>query len=575
MASSEQMPGRPEVFDPGDDPSISPDAGLPPLMMNDRGPSYAPTAAQQDALLRTDRQPTAQPTVHRSVGVEVGKFGWGLGAGDFAPNGYRPNESRSTGVGKYGGSPLYAATIGYPDSVVASRLQGIAKEQQQIAEQLAKFNPAAGIEDVKQPEYRDDFQRGVMGDLHGYEANVQKLYGDEEGLKRLMDPNTAEGQGIRARANHWTTIARLTNQGTDSAVAVVNGMDDGTLENNPYLYDMATEQLHKLGTRSGNHDPEDLAKGLTVFTGTVSLDDQVHKDGIVDLLKNAGSVHQIAEQVRKGDPDYVKGFRTMREMKTEDRSAAAEALTDRYYPTYRSYMSRDEMKKYFDSIVKNVSEEKLTQSQIHVPKGSGSTDSAVNYRVENTELPPGASDAYGNTAQGVSGSWPTVSLLGTSNKQATLAHPLSFRHGDKDSFMYPERVMRVHGKDIILGKEVGMPRTAAQKAAAAKNTGFDLKEIQAGVSAYDSDPSSPEAQAAIQKFGVLQARMVPFEGNESLIEGMNYDPEKVKSALMAQQAAPTTKKSGGRYTIKGKTYTLDQLQGMGYTADQVAPYLTK
>lgn len=532
--------------DPPDilDEAWSPDQGLPPLMMNDRVPATAqapatlppPTAEQQDALLRTDRQPTGSsgPQVRHGVSTQPGGLSWAVGSDAFAPAGYKPNESRSTGVGKYGGSPLYAPVIGYPDAVIANRLDRISKERKQVQDAMAKFNPAAGVEDVNAPEYRDDYQRGVMSDLHGYQAQVQQLYGDEEGLKRLMDPNTKEGQGLRERVSQWTTIARLTNQATKSADAVIEGMDSGALEYNQYLYDLATQERHKLGVQAGNHDPKALANSLKVFTGTASLDDQVKKDGIGELLKSAGTTEQFAEQVRANskDPHYRAGFASILTKKTVDREDVIEALTDRYYPSYRNYMSRDQMKNYFTSIAGSLSEEKLTQSQIHVPKGDGPTNAAANYNVEQTELPTGLSDAFGNNAKGITGTWPTISLYGSTNKQAKLANPLSFRHGDRESYMYPERVMRVGDRNVIIGKEVGMPRTVAEKAAAAKNTGFSLADIDAASAAVDKDPTSEEAQAAIQKFGILQPRIVPFDSNESLIRGMGYDPDKVAGELI-------------------------------------------
>lgn len=545
--------------DPPDilDEAWSPDQGLPHLMMNDRVPATAqapdtlppPTAAQQDALLRTDRQPTGSSgaQVRHGVSAQAGGLSWAVGNDAFAPAGYKPNESRSTGVGKYGGSPLYAPVIGYPDAVIANRLDRISKERKQVQDAMAKFNPAADVEDVNAPEYRDDYQRGVMSDLHGYQAQVQQLYGDEEGLKRLMDPNTKEGQGLRERVSQWTTIARLTNQATKSADAVIEGMDSGALEYNQYLYDLATQERHKLGVQAGNHDPKALANSLKVFTGTASLDDQVKKDGIGELLKSAGTTEQFAEQVRANskDPHYRAGFASILTKKTVDREDVIEALTDRYYPSYRNYMSRDQMKDYFTSIAGSLSEEKLTQSQIHVPQGDGSKINPAAYTPDPTVIPKNVkvSGPEGPVMTDQK-EHATINLMNFSNKQGRTAAPMTFRWGNEEVFMHPERLMKIDDNYFILGKETGMPRTAAEKAAAAKRTGFSLADIEAGMAAVANDPTSDAAQAAIQQFGTLQPRMIPLKDNEALLgTSLDMDMDKAKQQLDAWKP-PLTQRNG-------------------------------
>lgn len=549
------LPGQPNVFAPDGGNFPTPDDGLPPIMSNDRVPAYPPAqpaappagqvnVAQQDALLNRPQAEDETESARRRSGFRVspGQFGWAVGAQDFNPNGFKPNESRSTQVGKYGGAPLYATTLAFPDAVIASRLQGIAEQKEALAKQMAKFDPMANMEDVKAPEYRDDFQRGAMADINGYVDKATAMWGEEEGMKRLMNPNSEEGRGLRERNMAWTTIARLTNQGTDTALAITKGMDEGVLERNPYLYKLAQEQLHKTGTQAGSHDPKALARSMTAFQGVASLDDQVHKDGIVQLLKEAGSVEQLAEQVKRGDnPHYRAGFAGILTKKTVNRDDVIDALTDRYFPQYEGYMGRDDMKNYFRSIAGNLSEETLRQTQLHASSSGGGGDAAnnaANYRVEQTAMPEGTVNAFGVAAgaskrggsasgTGFTGSYPTITLFGSSNKQAKLTNPLSFRYGDRDVFMYPERVMQVGGMPMVLGKEVGMPRTRAQKEEAAKGMGWSVEKYEEVM----KNPETAEAQDVVEKFGVLRPMAIPLLGNEAQIEGLGYDPDRIKSEL--------------------------------------------
>lgn len=567
------MPGQPNVFMPeqaqqgaglftrsgtfNPEQQPLPDEGqwLPRIMSADRvpvdpqrptGDAGGLTAAQQDAILGRVEQ-AQESRARRGGGMdlspEVGQFGWALGAQDFAPAGYRPNESRSTQIGKYGGSPLYAAALAFPHSAIASRLQGIAQRKEALAKKMAEFDPLKGVEDVKQPEYRDGFQRAMMDDIMGQVNKTKQLWGDEAGIMRLMNGSSKEAMELRKRVDAWTTIARLTNQGTDNAIAVVKGMDNGTLEPNPYLYNMAKDQLHKTGVAAGEHDPIKLAQSMQSFAHTVSLDDQVHKDGISALLKNAGSVDQIAAQVKAGDPLYRGGFAGILHKKTINRDAVIETLVDRYEPQYKGFLSREELKKYFTAIAGNLSEETLTQTQIRAPRsgdggsGTGPANAAASYTVEQTAVPEGTVNAFGtpagskdrskSDATGFTGSYPTITLFGSSNKQAQLAKPLSFRYGNMDVFMYPERIMQVGSMPMVLGKEVGMPRTTVQKAKAAKSLGWTMVRMDEAV----ANPESEDGKVVLESFATLRPMMVPLTGNEAQIEGIGYDIERVRSVL--------------------------------------------
>jgi hypothetical protein len=57
--------------------------------------------------------------------------------------------------------------------------------------------------------------------------------------------------------------------------------------------------------------------------------------------------------------------------------------------------------------------------------------------------------------------------------------------------------------------------------------------------------------------------------------GVQVDVKGKRGALTGQVPVPQALKKEGSYSIKGKDYTESQLLKMGYTKEQIAPYLKK
>jgi hypothetical protein len=68
--------------------------------------------------------------------------------------------------------------------------------------------------------------------------------------------------------------------------------------------------------------------------------------------------------------------------------------------------------------------------------------------------------------------------------------------------------------------------------------------------------------------------LVPFT-KEDINIGVQVDVKGRRGALTGQVPVPQALKKGGSYSIKGKDYTESQLLKMGYTKEQIAPYLKK
>ena len=209
-------------------------------------------------------------------------------------------------------------------------------------------------------------------------------------------------------------------------------------------------------------------------------------------------------------------------------------------------------------------EQTFNSKQLRAPNSSGSgsqTNAAANYTVEDTIVPRGdqtyvsvgADGKPSTTTEPVNNKtkYPTISLFGSSNKQAKSAAPLTFRNGSEEYFGIPERAMYIGGRTYIYGKHTGMPRTAAQKAAVAKDLNMEMPD-------YDAiEPNSPKAEQAMQSFSKLFPMMVPMDENKALVEGMGYDPAKIEQELSShagrkqQQSFVEPTKQAPDFVIKG------------------------
>lgn len=551
---------------------FAPSAGLPPIMPNDRVPSQAnATASPTDTPTSTPAGQAAGGHPLDNVGfsetgnkggggygLEVGDvgFGWHVGPGDFNPNGYRPNESRGTTVGKYGGRPLYAASLAFPSSVFASRIQAINNKERQLQGALQKI--AGDFEDVDNPKYRDGFQRWGNGQMRQYMADVQAMHGKRRGTELMMTPGTKEYEGFRNTVASINTVARGVNQSNKQALAVLEGMDKKVLQYNPAVYKAASDLVNKQGSMAGVSAKE-LADSQTRLQANASLYDALTKQGIPAMLKNANSEQDLVSLVKRGgtgrdgEPLYSPGFVTyLNTAQSVTPEGLVNALTDDWAERYKGDLSREQVKAVIEGMVPKDFKEKISTRQIRTSgggSGGGSANPSANYRVEMTEFPRGILDGFGNVAvdkdgksvaDGVLGPHPTITLLGSSNKQARLTNPLSFRVKDQTIFMYPERIMLLEGKPVIAGKEVGMPRTTAEKQVAAKGMGWSLSELESVIA---GGPSTEEGQQLINRFGVLQDRFVPMDGNEAQIEGLGYDPDRIESELRKVSGTQPRKES--------------------------------
>ena len=537
------------VYDPNMQSSVNPNRGAQPgefpVAMADAMVSAHPVGAPTQQAAASQQAETTDPRTGRKVSVRDVGFAWQPSAADWAPAGYRPNESRSASVGKYGGSPLFSVALAFPNNVIANRMQALVEEKKELKKAYEKVNPQP--EDVDAPEYRDGYIRAVNSDLEGYRANIMRMHGDENGMALLSDPNSKERRGLEERADAWTTISRTINQATKAADAVIVGMNDGSLEMNPILLKQAEELRRKTGSRAGIDDPKELAKGMQVFVGSVSLADRLKADGVIQIMKEAGSVQKLYERAQKGSPVYDPRFSTLVGTKELNTDAVVNSLTDYYHRQYKGDLSREQVFDMVKGMAPELVEQDIDRAQYSTSGGgSGSGTRTRAYgSVENIVVPEGAVDAQGNKvsrsfdAQGKPVERPSIVLKRVTNGQGVLAGVDVYKSGADRVDLVPTDLVNVDNQLFIVGKQSGLPKAQAIREAKNILSKKDFNSLDAGmqarVRAYQaiaSDSATPEQQELIQQFHGLQDMMIPVEGNwNTLQDSFGITKEEAESKL--------------------------------------------
>jgi len=530
-------------------------------------PAGPPVVDQGVGGPQADSQPAAHPLDSYGIPeqssptgprVSMGDtgFGWAVGANDFHPNGFRPNESRSTGVGKYGGSPIFAATIGMPDGVIASREQANINKQKQLEAALSKLAPE--FEDVDNPKYRDEFQRKGNAEYMQLIRDTQQIYGKQRGTELLSTYGTPEYEKRMNLLNSINTIARGANQANKSALAYLAADEKDAIEQNPAMKKSAEDLVYRQGTKA-NATAKELAESQENFSANANMYDTMMKHKIPDMFKSISNKEDLVSLIKKGDQSgaggsslYIPGFQGwLNNKKDVTPSDVVDYVTDYYAEKYKKTRTRDEVKAMVEGFVPKDFEQKFTSKQLRAPKSSGGNspeNEAARYVPDSTTIPEGTVDGAGNpiggsvNSQGENLSRPTINLMAFSNKQGKTAPPMEYRDGKERVYMHPDRLMNIDGDYYIIGNKTGMPRTRAELIKKADDENWNPDETSSATKGFDdvnNGVDSPEARALTQRFNTLQSVRVPLSENESLLsQSLGIDVSRAKKSLGSNKLVP-------------------------------------
>lgn len=252
--------------------------------------ALAPTpVAQAPGLASTGQQMTTGVPRARYGGRmnPDGGLAWNASNDQMMPGGTQIQESRSTQVGKYGGSPLFGNTGQIlPHAHWANQLQGnrLAREKQraEIRQKLEKWDPMGGIPEVA-PAYQESLDNYVAAGFEDvYKAALDLNGGDEQQAQlAMMNPGSPEGRALADFRNAATVVARKANFVTNDALAAMKAMDEGEAEYNQEVYDAADAAIRALNN-GGN--VRAVADSLEQYQTVKEWNSFIKENGIADQL---------------------------------------------------------------------------------------------------------------------------------------------------------------------------------------------------------------------------------------------------------------------------------------------------
>lgn len=219
----------------------------------------------------------------------------GSAGGGFEDAGYYPTQQelyprqpdvmigRTTQVGKYGGAPIfYGGSNILPLGVVSGKLKAIADERAALKKQADGLDLYAGIEDLKNPNYRKVQNQWIRSQVEGKYQQYRELYGDDMKVRRaLMDKNSAIHRDFYAPGGVIDSINTLARQGNvifDETEKLIKAVEDGDLEKDEsYDLAVAVREGHQ-----GNGDVKQLAKDWRKLQPTIELRKYLNERGVLD-----------------------------------------------------------------------------------------------------------------------------------------------------------------------------------------------------------------------------------------------------------------------------------------------------
>jgi hypothetical protein len=472
-------------------------------------------------------------------------YGWQVGSSDINPNGFTPVSAHSQQIGRYGGSPLFAATFAAPAGAFAAREQGLVEKQAGIDDAWKKLKPE--IANVENPKYKESFDKWAVGSINDHIAAVKEEYGEEEAYAQLTTPGTAEYERLKLLERDTARVGQSIDAATKNALEITVGMDNGTLQQNEVLYKKAEDVINKAGKQTGL-TPKEAADSFERLNASVSLMDQLKKDGVQDLLKEAGSGADLVTLLPPDHPLYHKKFVSDLNESTVDRTAAIDAITDEYYKQYKNDMSREDLREMVESITPTTFEQKVSRKAIPQPKssGGGGAKTQSSHDVEEIVVPREAVDAFGkpvNKHAGPDGKEiyrSSMVLKKFTSGQGQLSQPDVFKAGSERIDMMPTDLVNVDNELYIVGKRAGLPRTTMIKERDSLNlTKKEKKSLtadqQARLSALTkvlAGTGDEKDNETIQSFYGLQDVMIPAKGNwNTLKESFGIEEEDARKRL--------------------------------------------
>jgi len=514
-----------------------------------------------------------------------------------------PGMALRENMGTYSGSiigsnPLMAPGGGVtPVDPVLARRKAIEDAARKRASSLVPFEPPKPFQ-LDDPRFQQKYEEQVMNFQRDYTEGMKDKYGKDWTVV-AKDPNTKEGREfIQAMAN-YETLGREFNAITDRVAAIDEGLESGELEFSDDTLKEYDDYKQLVGNFEGGDvwKSKDLQGQLDKLDGFLSLESYINDNSFLDnIMGEKGAWSEITDQ---GEYFQTSTGSLVKFDEAIDQVAESLARGPMRNAIRRGYMDLDKIKKTLQSKFKTQRTDGKSMSQKSQATRDAETveiiaDADAVVRYANEEGMRGQIEMFSYDDQGnrTNDTWSIGSLfdfpVSISGKKKTVSERLpSGKIQKRDtkgialdniSVITPDgKSKNIPGKSIVEMDESTITKLADGRMVAKARVLVPTKTTIEG----DKFKGTPEeafdsytAQDQLVYLESADGKGIGGTLTQLRERGLSSDDAKTRFNERLDDARNWQggSSSGGGYEINGKSYSLSELEGMGYTEDQVSSY---
>jgi hypothetical protein len=514
-----------------------------------------------------------------------------------------PGMALRENMGTYSGSivgsnPLMAPGGGVMaiDPVLARR-KAIEDAAKQRASSLVPFEPPKPFQ-LTDPRFQKKYEEQVMSFQRDFTEGMKDKYGKDWTVV-AKDPNTREGREfIQAMAN-YETLGREFNAITDRVAAIDEGLESGELEFSDDTLKEYDDYKQLIGNFEGGDvwKSKDLQGQLDKLDGFLSLESYINDNSFLDnIMGEKGAWSQITDQ---GEYYQTSTGSVVKFDDAIDQVADSLARGPMRNAIRRGYMDIDKIKKTLQSKFKTQRTAGKSMSQKSKATRDAETieiiadaDAVVRYADEEGKRGQIEMFSYDDQGNRLDETWSVGSLfdfpVSISGKKKTINERLPDgkiqKRDTKGISLDNVRVItpdgkskNIPGKSIVELDDSTITKLEDGRMVAKARVLVPTKTTIEGDKFKGTSDEKFDSYTAQDQLVYLESSDGKGIGGtltQLRERGLSSDESKTRFNERLDDARKWkgSFSSSEKYEIQGKTYSLSDLESMGYNEDQVSSY---